>query len=153
MATTLIYDKILADLKAGELTILENQVLDLLTRRDGRPITRHEFVQLIYGYLPKGSLSGNQEDRKIRKAIESLREKGATFIVSSSGEAGYRVDMSIEKAEEMAGELERRARKLSEMAGKIRDALVTIQTPESVRVAANPLNNSPRQLSFIGEQS
>lgn len=153
MSTTPIYEKILSDLRAGELGDLESKVLDLLIKADGKTVTRHQFIHAIYGYMPEGSLSGNKHDRKVRKALESLREKGATFILSSSGEAGYRMDLSIEKAEEMANELESRARKLSEMAEKIRDALTPVQLPESVCVAANPLHNSPRQLSFIGEQS
>ncbi len=153
MATTLIYEKILSDLRAGELGDLEKKVLDLLIQAGGETVTRHQFIQAIYGYKPEGSLSGNKHDRKVRKAIESLREKGATFILSSSGEAGYRMDLSIEKAEEMANELESRARKLSEMAEKIRDALTPVQLPESVRVMANPLPVKPLQMSFIGEQS
>lgn len=153
MATTLIYEKILADLRVGELGDLEKKVLDLLVKADGETVTRHEFIQDIYGYTPEGSLSGNKHDRKVRKALESLREKGATFILSSSGEAGYRIDMSIEKAEEMANELESRARKLSDMAEKIREALVAVQLPESVRVAAAPMHVQPLQMSFIGEQS
>lgn len=153
MATTLIYEKILMELRAGELGELESKVLDLLIEADGETVTRHQFIKAIYGYTPVGSLSGNKHDRKVRKAIESLREKGATFILSSSGEAGYRMDMSIEKAEEMAGELESRARKLSDMAEKIREALEPVRIPESVRVAASPLHTQPRQMSFIGEQS
>jgi hypothetical protein len=147
MATTPIYDKMQAELRAGELSMLERRVLEILNDQAGATVTRHDFIRLIFGYQPDGSLNGNKHDRKIRIAIKSLRDKGATFVVSSSGEAGYRIDTSAEKAQEMAGEMEKRARQLTATAERIRAALPKVRPPERMKVGGF------KQLSFIAERA
>ena len=53
------------------------------------------------------NLSNDPHDRKIRKAIESLRNRMIP-IVSSSGKAGYRLDTSPEAIQNMIAELKSR---------------------------------------------
>jgi len=53
------------------------------------------------------NLSNDPHDRKIRKAIERMREC-LIPIVASSGKAGYRLDTSPEVIQNMLAELESR---------------------------------------------
>jgi DNA-binding winged helix-turn-helix (wHTH) protein len=148
MATHPVYDRILADLyEGGELNELESKVVDILKRADGEPVTRRDFIEEIFLYTPSRDLSNNSDDRKVRKAIESLRRKGATMIVSTFGSAGYCIDNSVERAEEMAAEMEKRARELNALAEKIRSALRPVEMPKEVFERAKPKAIS--QLSFV----
>ena len=106
MARTLHYEKLLAELNAGELGELERKVLDALLKAP-KGITRRGLVWAIYGVEAQRNISNDPHDRKIRKAIESLRSQNIP-IVSSSGKAGYRLDTSPEAIQNMIRELKSR---------------------------------------------
>ena len=106
MARTPQYEKLLAELDAGELSELERKVLDALLKAPGG-ITRRGLIRVIYGVEAQRNLSNDPNDRKIRKAIESLRDRMVP-IVSSSGKAGYRLDTSPEAIQNMIAELKSR---------------------------------------------
>ena len=106
MARTPQYERLLAELDAGELSELERKVLDALLKAPGG-ITRRGLVRAIYGVEAQRNLSNDPHDRKIRKAIESLRDRMIP-IVSSSGKAGYRLDTSPEAIQNMIRELKSR---------------------------------------------
>jgi SMC interacting uncharacterized protein involved in chromosome segregation len=106
MARTPQYEKLLAELDAGELSELEHKVLEVLLKAPGG-ITRRGLVRAIYGVEAQRNLSNDPYDRKIRKAIESLRSRNIP-IVSSSGKAGYRLDTSPEAIQNMISELRSR---------------------------------------------
>lgn len=136
MATHPVYERILRDLhEGGELTALEEKIVDALQKADGENVTRRELILQVFGYsVPENiSLNNNSHDRKIRAAIQSLRKKGATMVVASSGEAGYCIDASAERAEEMAAEMEKRARELFALAEKIRAALRPVTLEQTVK--------------------
>jgi hypothetical protein len=117
MATTPQYDQLLADLAAGQLTELEQKVLDLLgANPDG--LTRYELLEHIFGpgsryVAEKRGLANSTDDRKIREAIESLRNNGVP-VVSSSGKPGYRLDTSPEAVGAMIAEWQSRVENLQE---------------------------------------
>lgn len=97
-----IYDKLLQELEAGQLDDLQRRVFTLLKQNpDG--LSREQLVYNIFSYWP-GLLEGNTDDRKIRKAIQRLRER-LVPIVSSSGKAGYRLDISRDGVDKMLAEL------------------------------------------------
>ena len=106
MAKTPQYEKLLAELDAGELSEIERKVLDALLKAPSG-ITRRGLVRAIYGVEAQRNLSNDPHDRKIRKAIESLRNRMIP-IVSSSGKAGYRLDTSPEAIQNMIRELKSR---------------------------------------------
>lgn len=106
MARTPQYEKLLAELDAGELSELERKVLDALMKAPGG-ITRRGLIRIVYGLEAQRNLSNDPHDRKIRKAIESLRNRMIP-IVSSSGKAGYRLDTSPEAIQNMIRELRSR---------------------------------------------
>ena len=106
MARTPQYERLLAELDAGELSKLERKVLDALLKAPNG-ITRRGLVRAIYGMEAQRNLSNDPHDRKIRKAIESLRNRMIP-IVSSSGKAGYRLDTSPEAIQNMIAELKSR---------------------------------------------
>ena len=106
MARTPQYERLLAELDAGELSKLERKVLDALLKVPNG-ITRRGLAQAIYGVEAQRNLSNDPHDRKIRKAIESLRKRMIP-IVSSSGKAGYRLDTSPEAIQNMIAELRSR---------------------------------------------
>jgi len=104
MSSITQYEKLLAEMNAGELSELERKVLEALLKAPGG-ITRRGLVQAIYGVEAQRNLSNDPHDRKIRKAIERMREC-LIPIVSSSGQAGYRLDTSPEAIQNMIAELE-----------------------------------------------
>jgi len=106
MARTPQYERLLAELDAGELSELERKVLEVL-QKASNGITRRGLVRAIYGVEAQSNLSNDPNDRKIRKAIESLRNRMIP-IVSSSGKAGYRLDTSPEAIRNMIAELKSR---------------------------------------------
>ena len=106
MARTPQYERLLAELDAGELSELALKVFDALQKAPNG-ITRRGLVRAIYGVEAQRNLSNDPHDRKIRKAIESLRKR-LIPIVSSSGKAGYRLDTSPEAVENMIKELRSR---------------------------------------------
>lgn len=117
MPTTPQYDHLLADLAAGQLAELERQVLENLTKNP-QGLTRYELIETIFGPVyrynaEERGLANSTEDRKIREAIESLRNNGVP-VVSSSGKAGYRLDTSPEAVDAMISEWQSRINNLQE---------------------------------------
>lgn len=109
MTTSTVYEKLLDELASGELPKLQREVFNLL-RNSPAGRTRAEMVIAIFGYRPI-NLGADPNDRKIRKAIEALRAR-LVPIVSSSGEAGYRLDTSRETVRKMIAEWNSRREKL-----------------------------------------
>jgi len=131
MSTTPQYDRILEELAAGELPELERKVIDLL-RLHPEGLTRYGLLSEIYGagdaYAARSrGLNNSSSDRKIREAISSLREKGIC-IVSSSGEAGYRLDTSPEAVRAMVNEWQSRVDRLT---AHIQHVTVVYNLPQS----------------------
>lgn len=69
---------------------LEQKVFRVLSHRLGRPVTRVELVEAVFGIIVSdpATIANSPQDRKVRKCIERLRAKSFP-IVSTSGEAGY----------------------------------------------------------------
>lgn len=113
--TNPIYERILEELAAGELNEIEQQVFQALRKAYPAARTRHWLIYDVYGYLPAEdeALNNNKHDRKIRKALASLFEKGIP-VISTSAEAGYRLDVSEESLQGMIAELRSRRAKLDE---------------------------------------
>lgn len=106
-----VYETMLEELAAGQLNDLQKQVFQLLRDHpDG--LDRYQLVHAIYGYIPV-KVDGNNEDRKIRKAIERLRQR-LFPIVSTSSKPGYRLDTSKEAVQKMIRELESRRDHINE---------------------------------------
>lgn len=105
------YERMLDELASGEMTTLQRKVFELL-RDAPAGYTRQELVCAIFGYVPT-KIDGNTDDRKIRKAIERLRKR-LFPIVSTSGQPGYRLDVSREAIHKMLRELESRKARLQE---------------------------------------
>jgi len=106
MSHTPEYEKLLAELNAGELPIIAQQILNTLLQAP-KGITRKGLIRTVFGEEPGNNLSNDTRDRKIRKAIEHLRNLGLP-IVSTSGKAGYKLDTDPENIEEMIREWESR---------------------------------------------
>ncbi len=107
-----IYEHLLEELAGGELPRLQRQVYELL-KEHPHGLERQELILRIYGYFPAGDLSRNTDDRKIRKAIERLRQR-LFPVISTSAKAGYRLDVSREAVQKMITELQRRKMRIQE---------------------------------------
>jgi hypothetical protein len=72
-------------------------------------LTRRQLIHEVYGVVVPESvdLNNNKYDRKIRLTIAALFER-LIPIVSSSSQAGYRLDLSEETITKMIGEWSRR---------------------------------------------
>jgi len=106
MARTPQYQKLLNELESGELTEIECKILEALLKAPNG-LTRQGLIRIVFGVEPQHNLANDPCDRKIRKGIESLRDRMIP-IVSSSGEAGYRLDTRPEAVENMIRELKSR---------------------------------------------
>ena len=110
-----VYENMLNQLAEGELNDLQRKVFNLL-REHSEGLTRYDLVEHIYGYRPK--TVGGTHDRKIRKAIEVLRKR-LFPIVSTSGQPGYRLDVTKEAAEKMVAELQSRIDHMQEQVSNV----------------------------------
>ena len=100
------YQKLLNELEAGELNEIERKILEALMKAP-KGLTRQGLIRVVFSVEPQHNLGNDPHDRKIRKGIESLRNR-LIPIVSSSGEAGYRLDTSPDAIENMVIEWESR---------------------------------------------
>lgn len=106
MSRTPQYEKLLVELNAGELPVIERKILDALCQAP-KGLTRRGLVRILFGQEAHTNLGNDTKDRKIRKAIESLRNRGIP-IISNSGKAGYKLDTDPENIECMVRELKSR---------------------------------------------
>jgi DNA-binding winged helix-turn-helix (wHTH) protein len=106
MARTHEYEKLLAELENGKLEEIKRKILEALLRAP-QGLTRKGLIRVVFDEEAQKNLSNDTRYRKIRKAIESLRDKGVP-IVSTSGKAGYKLETDPEKIVEMLGEMKSR---------------------------------------------
>jgi DNA invertase Pin-like site-specific DNA recombinase len=118
MSHTPQYEKLLAELKAGELPIIVCKILDALSQAP-KGLTRKGLIRIVFGEEPGSNLSNDTRDRKIRKGIEQLRNLGFP-IVSTSGKAGYKLDTDPEKIASMIREWESRITQLQHRVDAVR---------------------------------
>lgn len=100
------YEKLLVELKAGELPVIARKILDVLSQAP-KGLTRRGLIRIVFGEEPGSNLSNDTRDRKVRKGIEYLRNLGFP-IVSTSGKAGYKLDTDPKNIEDMIREWESR---------------------------------------------
>jgi len=112
MSHTPEYEKLLAELNAGELPIIVCKILDALLQAP-KGLTRKGLIRIVFGEEPSNNLSNDTRDRKIRKGIEYLRNLGFP-IVSTSGKAGYKLDTNPKNIECMIREWESRINHLQQ---------------------------------------
>ena len=118
MSSIAQYEKLLAEMNAGELSEIDRRVLEVLMKAPSG-VTRRGLVQAIYGMEAQRNLSNDPHDRKIRKAIERMREC-LIPIFASSGKTGYRLDTSPEAIQNMITEMESRITHLKQRLEEIR---------------------------------
>ncbi len=106
MSTSSVYEKIRADLEAGQLKEIERKILEALMRAPAG-LNRKGLIRIVFGEEAQKNLGNDIRDRKIRKAIESLRDQHYP-IASTSGKAGYKLTTDPELIESMIRELESR---------------------------------------------
>lgn len=81
------YQKRLEEIRAGKLKKVERMVLDALLNAP-KGLTRPELIRIVSGKEPGPNLNFDTQDRKLRRAIEGLRDRGV-IIISSGRRAGY----------------------------------------------------------------
>lgn len=133
MSRTPQYEKLLVELNAGELPVIERKILDALYQAP-KGLTRRELVRIVFGQEAHTNLGNDTKDRKIRKAIESLRNRGIP-IISNSGQAGYKLDTDPENIECMVRELKSRIIHLQQRLDAISSYYeIFIQIPDANRM-------------------
>ena len=118
MSHTPEYEKLMAELNAGELPAITRKILDALSQAP-EGLTRKGLIRIVFGEEPENNLSNDTRDRKIRKGIEYLRNLGIP-IVSTSGKAGYKLDTDPKNIEEMIREWESRIVQLQQRVEAVR---------------------------------
>ncbi len=152
MSTTAIYQQIKADLDSGELKTREAAILSaLLYHNEG--VTREQLVRITDGRVAYLDINADPADRKNRRAIAALRDR-LIPVKSSSGEAGYRLDATVEGLREMLAEMEARRDKAAEKAQRVREMIsrceeAPIASPIRVTVAMPQPTSAPVQMSML----
>lgn len=127
MSHTLAYEKVLVELRSGQWEQIEYKIMEALLRAP-QGLTRKGLIRVVFDKEAQKNLSNDTRDRKIRKAIESLRDKGVP-IVSTSGKAGYILETDPEKIAEMLDEMKSR---IAHLQRKVR-AIQTFSTSGAKR--------------------
>jgi hypothetical protein len=96
------YEQILEELEAGERNSIARAIFKAL-QTNPTGLTRPQLIALIFQRQPKPNLNNDSGDRKIRDTIASMRDRMIP-IVSTSGEAGYRLDDSDDARRAMLAE-------------------------------------------------
>lgn len=160
MARTDVYERILDELANGELEELECKIFHFLRRVYPAALTRRDLIECIFGYRPANEedINNNTDDRKIRTAIASMFEKGVP-IVSTSGGAGYHIDIDLEQWGKVAAELRAKKETISKkveatyriirMIRKHGIDTIPSQVPQA-NIATT--GKQPVQLSYMGDQ-
>jgi hypothetical protein len=164
MARTDVYERILDELADGELEDLEIKIFHHLRRVFPASMTRYDLIEVVFGERPAEgeNLNNNKDDRKIRSAIASMFDKGVP-IVSTSGGAGYSINIDLENWSTVVNEIGHRketlekketaARRIIERIQKLGRDAIPSHVPAHYLSAptAGPVPQSgPRQLSFMG---
>jgi hypothetical protein len=104
-----IYETVIQIHSSEKQDELDRTVLRILQRHVGKSarIEREFLVAMVYG--DASPYMNSVHDRRVREAIERLRERHV--ILSSSGCGGYWLPESQEEAQEFIREMETRARK------------------------------------------
>ena len=153
-----VYERILQELADGELDELEVKVFHFLRRVYPAPMTRRDLIESVFGYRPadEEDLNNNTDDRKIRTAIASMFDKGVP-IVSTSGGAGYRIDIDLDQWDKLAAELEAKKDTITKKIDATYRIVRRIQKaginaiPTDVPKVILPVGDAhPHQLSFMG---
>ena len=152
MTTTAIYERIKEELASGELKEREASILTaLFGHSDG--LTREALVRITDGRVAYTDINSDPADRKNRRAIASLRER-LIPVKSSSGEAGYRLDATVDGLREMLAEMEARQKKAEQMAEQIRQMIercgaTPIASPVRMVVGGQPTAPRPIQMTLV----
>ena len=152
VARTQIYEQILEELSAEKMTEIQQAVFLALRKAYPQGRTRRQLIGDCFGLdaVPADDedLNNNGHDRQIRKAISDMFNEQLIPIVSNSGEAGYRIDVSEERIAEMITELASRAARVNEKKAAAERLLRKVR---QVGTAAIPAKIAPHpvQLSFV----
>ena len=151
MSTTAIYEQIKSDLDGGELNKREAAILTaLLHHTEG--LTREQLIRVTDGRMAWQNIGDDPADRKNRRAIAALRDR-LIPVKSSSGEAGYRLDATVEGLREMLAEMEARRDKADEKAKQIRAMIErengTTSAPHRVTVVMPQSAAAPVQIALL----
>lgn len=149
------YQQILDELANGEMEELEVKIFHFLRRAYPASLTRYDLLEYVFGYRPAAAdgLNNSNDDRKIRSTIANMFAKGVP-IVSTSGGAGYRIDIDLDSWVDVVAELEGRKKTIGE---RIEAAHRIVRKIHALGINAipnevptqGPLQNKPAQLSFI----
>lgn len=135
METRGVYETILSELDSGEMTEIERKIFEALGKHP-HGLNRAQLVAICFGESVRAGATSNNnsKDRRIRIAIGRLRMRMVP-IISSSGEAGYRLDTSEAGRRRMVMDLVSRRDKLTDLINrmaKIYRIPVTFPIPEKV---------------------
>jgi len=144
-------EQIKADLDGGELNKREAAILTaLLAEPNG--VTREALVRITDGRVAWQNINDDPADRKNRRAIASLRDR-LIPVKSSSGEAGYRLDATVEGLREMLAEMEARRDRADEKVKQIRAMIErengTTSAPHRVTVVMPQSAAAPVQIALL----
>lgn len=108
-----VYEQMMIELRY-QMDDLERRVFQAL-REHPEGMRRPQLVAYVFRQTRSSrTINNDTQDRKVRKAIESLRLKGVP-IISTSGRPGYRLDASEKAKREMMAELISRRDRLNEL--------------------------------------
>lgn len=142
------YTKLLQEWEAN-MDTLEARVFSILRQAYPNGRTREQLVMDVYGEFSQTNINNDTRDRGIRKAISNMRRRDIP-IFSTSGEAGYRLELSENELGKMIAEMRRKRENLDD---QIRSLETTAARLRHARDTALPEQYPPKpkaeQLSLI----
>lgn len=152
MTTSDVYQKILSQLDNGEMDELQRTIFAALRKAYPHGRTRRQLIQDCYGHLPVDTYNLNNDpyDRKIRIAISRMLTDLHIPIFSTSGEPGYRIDISEANLKAMISEFQSRRARADERIRAAEQLLVKVRQ-YGMEVIPTRLADPDRaeQLSFL----
>lgn len=109
MIRTPQYEKLL-EIKAGKLKKIERMILEALLKAPNG-LTRPELIRIVSGKEPKCNLNYDTQDRKLRRGMEDLRDRGV-MIISSARKAGYTLSVDPEAIQGVLLDMKKRIARL-----------------------------------------
>ncbi len=154
MTHTDVYERILENLANGEMTGLQKSIFAALRKAYPQGRTRRQLIGDCYGEasIPAEDtdLNNNSHDRKIRIAIGEMFNKKLIPVVSTSGEPGYRIEVSEKQIKAMVAEWRSREARTQEKICAAEKLLVKVRRYGMEAIPVEIVAEEPaKQLSFI----
>lgn len=133
----------------NEMDTLEARVFSILRASYPEGRTRQQLVFDVYGVQADVNINNDTRDRSIREAISRMRKRDIP-IFSTSGAAGYRLDLSVNALGKLIVDLQGRRDHLDDQIRSLERTRLRLKHAEDEKLAETyPPREKAEQLRFM----